>query len=76
MDEPSIITTAQLAERMGMAERTVRDWTNEDATLAGCVVRQTRRSTWWSVQKLRDRGYLTKPEAIRQHVPQAQAVAS
>lgn len=79
MLEPSLLTTSTAAAQMGIGEQTLRDWSASDATLAGCIVRQTKRSTWWSVQRLRDRGYLTKPTTntnTNAQPAQAQAVAS
>jgi hypothetical protein len=57
----SVAPTSVVAEAMGIAPRTLNKWHGEDSTLAGCVLRRTKHSTWWSVQRLRDRGYLTKP---------------
>lgn len=74
MGEPSILTTALAASAMGVGEQTLRDWSASDATLAGCILRRTKRSTWWSVQRLRDRGYLTRREQTNP-APLAQAVA-
>lgn len=60
--DPSTITSAELAQRMGVAESSLWEWSNDDASLRGCILRRTRRSTTWSVQRLRERGFLTKPE--------------
>ena len=75
MSEPSIIKSAEVAERMGIDRSTLIKWYERDAALAGCILRRTKRSTWWSVQRLRDRGFLTKP-TTNVTAPQAQAVAS
>jgi hypothetical protein len=73
---PAIIPSAALAKRMGINRKTLWQWSSEDAHLAGCIIRQTRRSTWWSVQRLRDRGFLTKDAPTATAPRQVQAVAS
>ena len=75
MSEPSILKSADVANALGLSPTALREWYGADATLAGCILRRTKRSTWWSVQRLRDRGFLTKP-ATNATAPQAQAVAS
>lgn len=58
---PEVISTAELAQRLGKSPSTIWKWRMQDAALASCVVRQTKHSTYWSVQRLQERGYLTKP---------------
>lgn len=73
MGEPSVIRSADLAARLGVDRSTLMNWYAQDARLAGCILRRTKHSTYWSVQLLRDRGFLTKPATTS--APQAQAVA-
>lgn len=57
---PAILTTLQVASLMNVNRSTVYTWTTSDEKLASCIIRRTKFSTWWSTQKLRDAGYLTK----------------
>ncbi len=57
------ISSRELAERLGVSHVTVWRWQSEDPKLAQCVVRRTRHSTRWSVQRLRESGYLTASDA-------------
>ncbi len=65
MSEPAVIKSAVLAERLGIDRSTLLKWYGRDAALAGCILRRTRHSTYWSVQRLRDRGFLTKPDGAQ-----------
>jgi hypothetical protein len=56
-----VAPSALVADAMGLSRSLLHTWSTEDANLSGCVIRSTKHSTWWSVQKLRDRGFLTKP---------------
>ncbi|MEY2855644.1 MAG: hypothetical protein RL030_2776 [Pseudomonadota bacterium] len=56
--DPALITSKTLAARLGVSRSTLHQWTGDDARLAGCIFRRTKHSTWWSVQKLRDRSIL------------------
>lgn len=55
-----VAPSALVAEAMGISRSLLHSWSGEDANLSACIIRQTKHSTWWSVQKLRDRGFLTK----------------
>lgn len=56
-----IVTTAGLAELLGVSEPTVREWTEKEQSLRLCIIRATRKSTWYSIQKLRDAKWLSTP---------------
>jgi hypothetical protein len=56
----AILTTRELAEVLGVCPSTVRTLSNDPAW-SSCVVRRTKHSTWWSVQRLRDAGLIPKP---------------
>lgn len=56
-----VAPSSLIAEAMGISRATLLGWVGEDARLRDCIIRRTPRSTWWSVQRLRDRGFLTKP---------------
>lgn len=60
LDPPPILTTRQLAMLLKSTHSTVYAWTLTDPVFAACIVRRTKRSTWWSTQRLRDAGYLAK----------------
>lgn len=62
----AIITTPRLAKLLGKSRATIWQWSMTDASLAGCVIRRTKHSTYWSVQRLQERGFLTKPA---EHAP-------
>lgn len=53
------LTSPQLALRLGIARSTLHSMIQADPKLRGCILRATRRSTTWSVAKLRAAGYLT-----------------
>lgn len=53
---------AEIQELHGQCDKIEKAIAALDAHLNVKRVR-TRRSTWWSVQRLRDRGFLTKPDA-------------
>lgn len=53
----SLVKPKQLAELLGIDRSTLHRWTVEDPKLRGCVFRRG----YYSVQKLRDAGILTKP---------------
>ncbi len=57
-----ILTTAQLAERLGMCRDTIWRWQFSDPRFAQCVIKRTRRSTYWSVARLLAAGLLVKPD--------------
>ena len=63
MSEPAILTTAALAKQLGVSRFTLHAWGCEKAEWRRCVVIMGKGKWWWSVQKLRDAGFLTKPEA-------------
>lgn len=63
MTAPSIITTRALAERLGVSRTTLHTWLTTDQRWRRCIVHQTRRKYWLSVQRLTDAGILTRPEA-------------
>lgn len=56
--DPALIPSKVLAARLGVSRSTLYAMTCDNASLAGCIFRSTPRSTWWSVQKLRDRSIL------------------
>jgi predicted site-specific integrase-resolvase len=53
----SLVKPKQLAALLGVDRSTLHRWTVEDPKLRGCVFRRG----YYSVQKLRDAGILTKP---------------
>ncbi len=59
---PAIVKTSALADLLGVDPSTVWRWQFNDAAFAGCVVKRTKHSTYWSVQRLQERGFLTKPD--------------
>lgn len=71
----SLAPSSLIAEALGVSRSTLHTWLLTDASLAGCVLRRTARSTWWSVQRLRDRGYLHRLPVVAA-VVDSQAVAS
>lgn len=62
MSAPAVLKTIDVCRQMGLARTTLHDWLRSDAKLAGCIIRRTKHSTYWSVQRLQDRGFLTKPD--------------
>lgn len=59
---PAILTTSELAARLGVDHCTVWRWQLSDGAFAGCAIKRTKHSTYWSVQRLQERGFLTKPD--------------
>jgi hypothetical protein len=55
-----VLTTSALAKRLGKSRDTVWRWQCEDPRFAQCVLRRTKRSTTWSVQRLIDLGFLKR----------------
>lgn len=64
MTEPAILTVRALADRLGLSRTTVHAWLTTDAKWRACIVHQTRRKYWLSVQRLTDAGIL--PRAARE----------
>lgn len=64
------LSSAEVAQRMGIARSTLHDIrtsrTPEGQKLRSCILRATKRSTWWSAEKLRALGYLASPTAASQ----------
>lgn len=73
MSVPALLKSKDLAALLGICRSSLHKWSGEDARLAGCIFRQTSHSTWWSVQKLRDRGILPALPMVAN--PQQQEVA-
>jgi hypothetical protein len=71
----SMAPSSLIADVLGVSRSTLHMWSITDAVLAGCILRRTARSTWWSVQRLRDRGYLHRLPVVAAAVD-SQAVAS
>jgi len=63
--EAGIIRSRDLCARLGIGTSTLLDWRRERTprgqALRACIYRATRRSTWWSVAALRQRGFLVAP---------------
>jgi hypothetical protein len=55
---PAILKSTDLAARLGVGTNTLYRWRLEDQRLSSCIIRQTKHSTWWSVQLLQERGFL------------------
>ena len=59
--QKSILSSADVCQLMGgISSSTLHDWSGSDVSLAGCIMRSTRRSTLWSRQRLIDRGFLMR----------------
>ena len=58
MIEASVIRSPELARRMGISPSTLWDMTQRNATLMGCAIDQSGCRLWWSVARLRERGFL------------------
>lgn len=56
----AILSTPELAAELGKARSTVWLLSVDDPVFRNAVVRRTRRSTWFSVQRLRDAGILPR----------------
>jgi len=60
--DPALICSAELARRLGIAERTLNTWRRERSPdgqrLRACIYRATARSTYWHVDRLRKAGFL------------------
>lgn len=59
-----ILTTSELATELNLSRSTVWHLSVHDPLWRTFVVRRTAHSTWWSVQRLREAGILTKPEPM------------
>lgn len=62
---PDVLSAPALAKRLGVDRSTLYRWAKKDARLRGCVIRETKRSTYYSSARLIERGYLVRPEAPR-----------
>lgn len=58
---PALLTTSQLAAALGVSRNKPLEWSHTDKRLAACIVRRSKRRTYWSRQLLTERGYLTRP---------------
>lgn len=54
----TLIRTGKLAKVLGVSTNTLIDWTNNDVRVRNCLFRRG----WYSVQRLRDAGLVTRPE--------------
>lgn len=63
MNPPAILSSHQLADLLRKHHSTIHLWSMTIPAFAACVISRTKRSTWWSTQRLRDAGYLTTPKA-------------
>ena len=59
MTEPGIIKSTELAKLLRISLSTLHEWLGELPEFKACRIRSTKRSTWFSVTRLRDAGYLT-----------------
>ncbi len=59
----NILTSPELAKVMGVARNTLWRWACKDPRLNQCVLRRTKCSTYWSVQRLVDNGFLKMKQA-------------
>jgi hypothetical protein len=55
---PGLLTTGAIAKLLGTTADGLWRRSYTDKRLTACIVRQTKSQTFWSVQRLRDRGYL------------------
>lgn len=60
MNATALLTTAALARELGVDRNVPLRWSHTDKRLASCIVRRSKRRTYWSRQFLTERGYLTR----------------
>lgn len=76
--QAALLTSAEVADLMRIGTTTLHRLRNERSIdgqrLRACIVRQTPRSTWWSVAGLRSAGFIAMPAPVEQ-LPEAAAAA-
>ena len=55
---PNLMTTGAIAKLLGTTADSLWRRSYTDKRLEACIVHQTKSQTFWSVQRLKDRGYL------------------
>jgi hypothetical protein len=55
---PNLLPTGAIAKLLGTTADSLWRRSYTDKRLTACIVHQTKSQTFWSVQRLKDRGYL------------------